>query len=188
MALARRLLKGRAMNNTLRTALLLSIIAAAPACSKKDSGAKGSAKATEAKGGDKKGDPAPAAKGSTIDQLKLAYDGPSGEVSDMSMGGDPNWMVQAPGLVFSVGTPKEPKTLESAVEDSKMYDGSKITVQEKTADGYHLEYNNTGSMGANYFVEVLRTINGVAYFCSTTAPDADTAVATVKACQSLRAI
>jgi hypothetical protein len=167
------------MNKTIGISILLLLSTAA--CGKKDTDSKSSGKATEQK------ETKAAAKGGSIEQLKLAYDGPAGEVSDMAMGGDPNWMVQAPGLVFSVGTPKEPKTLETAVEDSKMYDG-KITVQEKTADGYHLEFNNTGSMGANYFVEVLRTINGTAYFCSTTAPDADTAAAATKACQSLRAI
>ena len=69
-----------------------------------------------------------------------------------------------------------------------MYDGSKITVQEKTADGWHLEFNNTGSMGANYFVEIVRTINGTQYDCTTTAPDTDTAAAAVKACLSLKPI
>jgi hypothetical protein len=175
------------MNKTLTTLLLLSAIAAAPACSKKDADkgdTKGTAKSGEKSGGDtKKADPAPA-KAATIDALKLGYDGPAGEA--MKMGDD--YMIQAEGLVFTVGTPKEPKTLDAAVEDSKMYDGSKITVQEKTDDGYHLEYNNTGSMGANYFVEILRTINGVAYSCGTTAPDEATAAAAVKACQSLRAL
>jgi hypothetical protein len=185
MDMERQLLYGSTMKHTISTLLLLAAVAATPACGKKDSDAKGTAKSTEPKaGGDsKKADPEPA-KASTIEALKLAYDGPAGE--SMKMGDD--YMIQASGLVFTVGTPKEPKTLETAVEDSKMYDGSKITVQEKTADGYHLEYNNTGSMGANYFVEVLRTINGTAYACGTTAPDADTAAAAVKACQSLRAI
>jgi hypothetical protein len=182
------------MNKTISSILLLSAITFAGACSKKSGDDKGSAKPTE-KGSVKadpgsadKGSEKPAASGGQIAQLKLAYDGPAGDVSDMSMGGDPNWMVQAEGLVFSVGTPKEAKTLDSAVEDSKMYDGSKITVQEKTADGWHLEFNNTGSMGANYFVEIVRTINGTAYDCSTTAPDADTAAAATKACLSLKAI
>jgi hypothetical protein len=174
------------MNKTL-TMLLLAAIAAAPACSKKDDDAKasaGAAKPTEKAAADKAA-PAPA-KGGVIDQLKLAYDGPAGEVSDMSMGGDPSWMVTAPALVFSVDLPKEVPTLAAAVDDAKMYDPT-ITKQDKTADGYDLEYNNTGSMGANYFVEILRTIGGKPYLCKTTVDTAEHAASVVKACQSLHA-
>ena len=44
-----------------------------------------------------------------------------------------------------------------------------------------------GSMGANYFVEILRTINGKPYVCKTTTDTADHAAAVVKVCQSLEA-
>lgn len=160
---------------------LLAAVAAAPACSKKDDDAK--APTSTAKATDK---PAAPAKSSTIDALKLAYDGAAGEVADMSMGGDPNWMVTAPGLVFSVEAPKEVPTLAAAVDDAKMYDPT-ISKQDKTADGYDLEYNNSGSMGANYFVEILRTIDGKPYLCKTTVDTAEHAASVVKACQSLRA-
>lgn len=178
------------MNKTPMMFLLFATLVAAPACSKKDDGAASSgvaAKATDkAEAPSATPTPAPAS-GGAIAQLKLAYDGPSGEVSDMSMGGDPDWMVQTEaGFVFSVEAPKTAPTLESAVDDAGMYSPT-ITKKDKTADGYDLEYNNTGSMGANYFVEILRTIGGKPYVCKTTSNTVDQATAVVKVCQSLKA-
>jgi hypothetical protein len=168
----------------MKTHAAIALVLLATACSKSESKDKGSGKATESKSESKE---KAAPKAGTIEQLKLAYDGPAGEVSDMSMGGDPDWMVMADGLVFTVGTPKEAKTFEQAIEDAELYSPT-FTVKEKTADGYHLEFNNTGSMGANYFVEIQRSIGGTTYRCATTQPDAAGAAAAVKACQSLRAI
>jgi hypothetical protein len=178
------------MNKTPMMFLALAALVAAPACSKKDDGAASSAAAAKAAAPSATPTAAPAAataSGGAIAQLKLAYDGPSGDVSDMSMGGDPEWMVQtSEGLVFSVQAPKTAPTLDSAVDDAGMYSPT-ISKKDKTADGYDLEYSNTGSMGANYFVEILRTINGKPYVCKTTTDTADHAAAVVKVCQSLKA-
>jgi hypothetical protein len=53
-------------------------------------------------------------------------------------------------------------------------------------DGYAVTFNNTGSMGKNFFVDVQRDIAGKTYHCSTTGSDADQAQAVLAACKSLR--
>jgi hypothetical protein len=181
------------MKHTMKTTLLVAALAAlttVAACKKDDKDAGGgSGKAKET---DQEAKEPAKAKGSAqaIDAFGLAFDGPSDvQINDMTMGSAKTYMVMGTGLVFSVAEPSDisPKTLEEAVEASKIYDGATITKQEKTADGYHLEFNNKGSMGANYFVEIRRTIGEKPYVCSTTAPDAAMASAAVAACQSLRA-
>jgi hypothetical protein len=178
------------MNNTLRITLLLTALTTVAACKddkKDEGGAAGKPKEGSAEKADK-----PAGKGAakTIDAFGLAFDGPAdAEVSDMTMGDNKTYMIMGTGVVFSVAEPSSiaATTLEEAVEGAKIYDGVTFTKQEKTADGYHLEFNNKGSMGANYFVEIRRTIGEKPYICSTTAPDPSFASAAVAACQSLRA-
>jgi hypothetical protein len=185
------LLYAAGMNKLTNVLLLVAAVAAIPACAKKDDGGTSSSKPTDkaAPATDKAAPAAdkPAASGGKIDPLKLAYDGPSGDVSDMSMGGDPSYMVMAGDLAFTVTAPAKAKTLDEALDDASMYSPT-VTKKDKTGDGYQLEYNNTGSMGANYFVEIERTIGGKPYVCSTTASDTGAAAAAAKICQSLRAI
>jgi hypothetical protein len=175
------------MNHKTRITLLLAALTTVAACKddKKDEGGaagktkEGASEKTSAKAAPK-----------TIDAFGLAFDGPAdAEISDMTMGSAKTYMVMGTGVVFSVAEPSDitPKTLEEAVEGAKIYDGVAFTKQEKTADGYHLEFNNKGSMGANYFVEIRREIGGKPYICSTTAPDQTFATNAVAACQSLRA-
>jgi len=175
------------MNHTIRIALFLSALTTVAACKDdKKEGEAGGGGAAKAKATETAAKANPVA----IDGFGLAFDGPAdAKVDDMTMGSAKTYMIMGTGLVFSVAEPSEisPKTLEEAVEASSIYDGAKISKQEKTADGYHLEFSNTGSMGANYFVEIRRTINDKPYICSTTAPDAKFASAAVAACQSLRA-
>ena len=174
------------MKQPIHITLILAALTTVAACKddkKDEGGGAASGKSKEAPAAEKA---APKA----IDAFGLAFDGPAdARVDDMTMGDAKTYMVMGSGLVFSVAEPSSisSTTLEEAVEASKMYDGATITKQETTADGYHLEFNNKGSMGANYFVEIRRTIGDKPYICSTTAPDAKMASAAVAACQSLRA-
>jgi len=134
---------------------------------------------------------APAAGSKTIEALKLAFDGPAdAQLNDMSMGGTKSVLINAPGLVFSVSEvgAAEPATFEEALESTKMYDGTQVTKQEKTADGWHLEFRNKGSLGDNFFVDIRRVLGGRPITCRTTVSLAEQAAAAVKACQSLRAM
>jgi hypothetical protein len=158
----------------LSLSLFLALGLATSACGKKDAAAAGgSGKSKVVK----------------IDGLKLQVDGPEDAVvDDMSMGSAPSFMVRGDGLVITVGEVNSgsPTTFEAALEESKIYEGSTYTKQEKTADGWHLEFNNKGSMGANYFVEIRRTLGGRPITCNTTAPTPEMAASAVKACGNLR--
>jgi hypothetical protein len=176
------------MKSTLSLTLALSLGLGAAACSKKEEAAAAPSGGGAAPAG-KAAEPAKAGGAVKIESLKLQFDGPADATSnDMSMGGPPAVMVSGTGLVFNVGEvgPTSPATFEQALDAAKIYDGATFTKQEKTADGWHIEFNNTGSMGANYFVEIRRTVGGRPITCGTTAPSTELAAATVKACQSLR--
>jgi len=171
------------MRTTMKIFHALSIVAALAASTtacKKDEKQPSAGEAKTAEGEKK-----PAAGPLVIEALGLAIDAPAGsQVSEML--GDQ--LIQGPGLVVTVGAAKEttPKTLDAAVSEADMYSPT-VTKKETTADGYHLEFKNSGSMGANYFVQVLRTIGDKPYLCSTTAPDEKMAAAAAAACTSLRA-
>src|SRR5438270_149706 len=90
-----------------------------------------------------------------------------GDVSD-AIGGD-GAMVMGEDGVLTVEEAKKPQTIDEAKSDADMY-GPKNLKTEKLADGWALTFENSGSMGANYFVTVRRDIGGKTYTCSTTAP------------------
>jgi hypothetical protein len=170
----------------LGTALL---VATAAACNKDDKAATSSKSGEKDKMSAKKEEPAapkeePAAKAGPVElaALGLVIDLAGGEVSEM-MG---DQLIQGSETLVTVGVEAEPKTLEAAVSDAEMYSPT-FTKKEAIEGGYHLEFNNSGSMGANYFVEVVKKIGDKSYKCSTTASTPEQGAAASKACLSLRA-
>jgi hypothetical protein len=126
-----------------------------------------------------------------IPQLALQADTTAdAKVSDMSMGKARSYMVMGSETLFTVSEVGEsaPATLEAAIEEAKVYDGVQFTKKDKTADGWDLEFQNKGSLGANYFVDVRRKIGGRAISCTTTASRPEQATKAVAACKSLRPI
>jgi hypothetical protein len=105
------------------------------------------------------------------------------ELSD-AIGGEGH-MLMGEGIgAMSVTIEKEAKTLEAAKSDAEMYSPKNLK-EEKLADGWTLTFENTGSMGKNYFVQVRRQIDGKEYDCSTTSPD-ERAQKVLAACKTLR--
>ena len=119
-----------------------------------------------------------------LDILGLTVDAPKGANQSELMG---DIMVQAPGTVFSVRVAgsSDGKTIAEAKENASMFSPKNIA-EEKLADGFVLRYENKGSMGANYFVNVRRTIGGKDYFCTATSPNDKMAANAAAACKSLR--
>jgi hypothetical protein len=154
----------------MKTVLLsLALASAVVSCSKEGSGG-GKPKATD------------------LPDLGLVIDVSGADLNDMTMGDQKTTMIRASNTVLSVAQGKPDKTLESVLEDSKMYEGSKVTKQDKTADGWHAEWNNKGGMGnENYFLDIRRTINGKPFDCTTTVANADQRTAAAAACATLRA-
>ena len=155
----------------IRASLLLIALtfAAGPACKGKEGGGK----AAESKGPTK------------LPKLGLEVDAPGGpEVGDAIMG--QGHLLQGSGIgAMTVEVAGKPQTMEEAKSDADMYSPKNLKT-EKLADGWLVTYDNKGSMGANYFVQVQREIAGKTYKCSTTGSDAGQAAAVVAACKSLR--
>ena len=86
------------------------------------------------------------------------------------------------GVSVTIST--KPKTL-----DAKKSDASSFTPQELVAeslpDGWALTFNNSGSMGANYFVTVRRDLGGKSFECGAIARTAAQGRNALAACKSL---
>lgn len=158
-----------------RISILVIACALLAGCNKKEDGGAAAGKATEAK-------PAGPTK---LPKLGLSIDAPGKvEVGDAIMG-EGNMLTGSGVGALTVEIADKPQTLEEAKSDAEMY-SPKNQHEEKLADGWVLTFENTGSMGKNYFVQVRRDIGGKTYSCSTTGGDSKQAAAVVTACKTLR--
>jgi hypothetical protein len=120
-----------------------------------------------------------------LDQLGLSLDVPGDVRVDKAIMGD-GQMVQGSSVgAMQVEIPKEAQTLAQAKEDAQMYTPKNLK-EETLADGWALTYENKGSMGANFFVDVRRTIDGKNYKCWVTTGESSQAANVLTACKSLR--
>lgn len=154
----------------LRTsALILTLGLSVVACSKKDGdggGGGGSPKATK------------------LPKLGLQLDVPGSVQLSDAIGGEGHMLMGTGVGAMHVEIMTEPQTLDQAKEDASMFTPKNLK-EEKLADGWALTYENTGSMGKNYFVEVRRDIDGKSYKCGTTGSD-DRTQKVLAACKTLR--
>jgi hypothetical protein len=158
-----------------RISILFIAVALFAGCKKKEDGGSAAGKATEAK----------SAGPTKLPKLGLSIDAPGTvEVSDAIMG-EGNMLMGAGVGAMTIEIAAKPQTLDEAKSDAELY-SPKNQKEEKLADGWVLTFENTGSMGKNYFVQVRREIGGKAYSCSTTGGDAKQAAAVVTACKTLR--
>lgn len=165
------------MIRTMVVTLVLSTLAFTAGCSKKDAAGSGDQKAVEGK-----------AKGPTkLPKVGLSIDvaGDDGEimVSD-GLSATSNMVNTVPMGGLLVEASDKPQTLDDAKSDAAMFTPKDLKV-ETLPDGYALTYNNTGSMGANFFVTVQRTIDGKTIKCSSTGADNAHAQVALAACKSL---
>ena len=150
-------------------------------CKKKEEG--GSGPAASAKGGEAA---KPAAGGPVkLPDLGLQLDAAGGPSVDKVIGGTGHMLMGGAVGAMQVELKDADQTLEEGKSDAEMY-SPKDLKEEKLADGWALTYSNTGSMGANYFVETRRTIDGKFYKCGSTVSKPEQATAVLAACKSLR--
>ena len=171
------------MTNTMKhlaLALLAVATLAAPGC-KKDSGSTGGGAGTAAKPaeGEAKAGPTKLAK---LDNLSIDTGG--AEVGD-GIGGDGVMLTGGAFGALTVSIQKTPQSVDEAKSDAGMYSPKNLKA-ETLPDGYVVTYDNSGSMGANFFVQARRDIGGKTYSCSTTVSNADQQAAAVAACKSLK--
>jgi hypothetical protein len=159
-----------------RISIVFVAVALFSGCKKTDEGGASAGKTTEAK---------PAAGPTKLPKLGLSIDVPGKvEVGDAIMG--EGHMLQGAGVgALTVQIAAKPQTLDEAKSDAELYTPKNLK-EEKLADGWALTFDNTGSMGKNYFVQVRRDIAGKIYNCSTTTGDAGHAQAVLAACKTLR--
>lgn len=162
----------------IRVSVLFIAVAMFAGC-KKDEGGSSSSSSKAAKPAEAKGP-------TKLPKLGLQIDVPgSVEVGDSLMG-EQGHMLQGEGIgAMSVEVEKTPQTLDEAKSDADMYSPKNLK-SETLPDGWTLTFENTGSMGKNYFVEVRRDIGGKTYTCSTTGSNDKQAAAVVAACKTLR--
>ncbi len=173
-ALARGVMKRPAMNRiTLVLSFGLVAVTAFAGCAKKDG---------DSSGGGGGGGPPAAVK---LDKLGLQVDVPGKvTVGDAIMA--EGALLQGSGIgAMQVELAKAATPLAEAKSDADMYSPKNLKAEE-LADGWSLTFDNKGSMGTNYFVDVRRTIDGKNYKCSTTGADATQAAAVLTACKTLR--
>jgi len=75
-------------------------------------------------------------------------------------------------------------TVETVKSDAEMFTPKNLK-DEKLADGFAVTFDNKGSMGANYFVEVHRTVDGKNVKCSGTSDSPAKAQAALAACKTI---
>jgi hypothetical protein len=157
-----------------RISVLLIAVALFGGCKKKEEGGSSAGKATEAKAGPTK-----------LPKLGLSIDAPgSVEVGDAIMG-EGNMLQGEKVGALTVEITAKPQTLEEAKSDADLYTPKNLK-EEKLADGWTLTFDNTGSMGKNFFVQVRRDIGGKTYNCSTTTGNEKQAANVLAACKTLR--
>lgn len=171
---------------------LLCLAFAVTGCSKKDAPAEGGDKPAAEGVAEKAAEKAPEkaaepakAPGVEIAAFGLMAKAPEGTNVTEMMG---DQMLQGPGLVVTVGEAGEdyPKDMAAAVTDMKdTYDGVENVKEETLADGWLFSATNKGGMGTNYWVKSLRTIDGKAYKCETTASSEEQMANAIAACKSL---
>jgi hypothetical protein len=158
------------------------------ACNKADAKGSDSAK-TAAADSRPAGDTKPAAaapKAATkIDKLGL-----TAELPELSSVGDG----VSEGSVMIVGTAPvniaaakddSPKTAEDAQKSYADFNPKNIK-SEKLGDGWALTFENTGSLGTNYWLTVRRTIAGKDYLCDTSVSKEEQREAALAICKSLK--
>ena len=89
------------------------------------------------------------------------------------------------GITISEASGSTPKTLKAAKADAQMFKPRNVQ-GDQTADGYWLTFENTGSMGTNYWVKTVHTFGKKSYVCEGSPDTADKEAAALAACKTLR--
>jgi len=154
--------------------IALASLATTTACKKKEGEGGAAGKTSESKAGPTK-----------LPKLGLTIEVPGEvEIGDAIMG--QGHMLQGAEIgAMQVEIAEKPETLDEAKSDADMYTPKNLKA-DKLADGWALTFENTGSAGANFFVEVRREIGGKTYKCSTTQGDGGRAATVLAACKSLK--
>lgn len=153
-----------------------------------DAGAKKDG-ASSAKPGDAKaaGDAKPAAKPTKIEQVGLSADLAEGAtvMKGMSEG---SAMISTDATTMNVSLAKDtdPKTMEQGKSGAMLGDKGRGLTATAIPDGWIVTWENTGSMGDNFWLSMRREIGGKGYMCDTMQSNEAQRKAAIEICKSLK--
>jgi hypothetical protein len=122
-----------------------------------------------------------------IDKLGVKFEGPKMDLKENKSGGQ--WSATGEGGVsFTVGVATEfaSKTFEEAKAAKSDFAPEHVSKEEKTDDGWNIQFQNKGAIGENFFVWIRRTIAGKQIQCETTVSTVEQAAKVEKICLSLQ--
>jgi hypothetical protein len=122
-----------------------------------------------------------------LDKLGLQIDVPGEAIVGDGIGAN-SAMVNSTaigGVTIEEADSSTPKTLKAAKSDAQMFKPSNVQ-GDQLPDGYWLTFQNTGSMGTNYWVKTVHKIGKKTYTCEGVPDTADKAAAALAACKTLR--
>jgi hypothetical protein len=86
----------------------------------------------------------------------------------------------------SVAKDTDPKTLDQGKSGALLGDKGRGLTGTAIADGWIVTWENTGSMGDNYWLSMRREIGGKGYMCDTMQSNEAQRKAAIEICKSLR--
>lgn len=97
-------------------------------------------------------------------------------------------MVSADGMALTLKVAKDtdPKTVEQGKDGALLGDKGRNLKADKIADGWIVTWENTGSMGDNYWLSMRREIAGKGYMCETMLSNDAQRKAAIDVCNSLK--
>jgi hypothetical protein len=122
-----------------------------------------------------------------LDKVGLQIDVPGEAIVGDGIGASSQMVnaVAIGGITVTEAGASTAKTLKAAKAEARMFNPKNVQ-GEQTSDGYWLTFENTGSMGTNYWVKTLRQIGNKKYVCEGSPDTAAKAVAALAACKTLR--
>jgi hypothetical protein len=124
-----------------------------------------------------------------LDKLGVQLDAPGEALVSDGIGPKSAMIIDAAVGGLSVGEAPTftAKTLKAAKSEAQMFKPHNLQGQE-IADGYWLTFENTGSLGTNYWVKTVHRIGKKTFTCDATSDTAEKSSAALTACKTLRAI
>jgi len=120
-----------------------------------------------------------------LDKIGLTASVPSGAViEDAVIGKGVAIMGSAPVNIAEVAA-GDPKTIEAAKAEAAVFNPTNIK-EEKLDDGWVLSFENTGSLGTNYWLQSVRTIGDKQFKCDTSVLSDEQLNAARAVCKSLK--
>lgn len=152
-----------------------------------DAKKEGASSASPSGGAKAAGDAKPAMKPTKIEQVGLTAELPDGAtvMKGMSEG---SAMISTDATTMNVSLAKDtdPKTVDQGKSGAMLGDKGRGLTGEAIADGWIVTWENTGSMGDNYWLSMRREIGGKGYMCDTMQSNEAQRKAAIEICKSLK--